>query len=119
MLQEAEAYKSRVVSNAVGNAERFKQVLVEYQKAPAVTRDRMYLETMQQIFSSTSKVMMDSKSGNNMIYLPLDKIIGEPAQTTKPATAPAQQESVSQVEIRGAKDNRSRDSRDARDREIR
>jgi membrane protease subunit HflK len=116
MLQEAEAYKSRVVSNAVGNAERFKQVLVEYQKAPAVTRDRMYLETMQQIFSSTSKVMMDAKAGNNMIYLPLDKIIGEPAQTSKAAATPTQPESVSQVEIRGAKDNRARD---ARDREIR
>ena len=82
-----------------------------------MTRDRMYLETMQQIFSSTSKVMMDAKAGNNMIYLPLDKIIGEPAQATKPAATQAQQESVSQVEIRGAKDNRSRDARDARDRE--
>jgi membrane protease subunit HflK len=109
MLQEAEAYKSRVVSNAQGNAERFKQVLVEYQKAPAVTRDRMYLETMQQIFSNTSKIMMDAKTGNNMIYLPLDKIIGEQVQVNKPAPAPIQQESVSQVEIRGAKENRTRD----------
>jgi membrane protease subunit HflK len=54
-LQEAEGYKSRIVANAEGNASRFKQVLGEYQKAPAVTRDRMYLETMQQIFTSTVK----------------------------------------------------------------
>ena len=58
LLQESEAYRSSVTANAQGEASRFKQVLVEYQKAPAVTRDRMYLETMQKIFSSTTKVMV-------------------------------------------------------------
>ncbi|MEG0884380.1 MAG: FtsH protease activity modulator HflK, partial [Janthinobacterium sp.] len=65
LIQEAEAYRSMVTENAEGNASRFKQVLVEYQKAPAVTRDRMYLETMQQVFSSASKVMVDAKTGSN------------------------------------------------------
>lgn len=120
LLQEAEGYKSRVVSNAEGNASRFKQVLVEYQKAPAVTRDRMYLETMQQIFSSTSKVMMDAKSGNNMIYLPLDKMVPQQAPATAPtASASVATEQIPTVEMRFSKDGRPRDARDPRDREVR
>jgi membrane protease subunit HflK len=87
LLQEAEGYRSMVVENATGNAARFKQVLVEYQKAPAVTRDRMYLETMQQIFSSASKVMVDAKTGSNLLYLPLDKLIAQAAATDAQAAA--------------------------------
>lgn len=81
LQQEAEAYRSMVTENALGNADRFKAVLVEYQKAPAVTRDRMYLETMQQIFANTSKVMVDAKAGSNLLYLPLDKLIAQVAAT--------------------------------------
>lgn len=77
MMEQAQAYQASVIANAEGNASRFKQVLDEYQKAPAVTRDRMYLDAMQQIFSNTTKLMVDTKNGNNMIYLPLDKIIGQ------------------------------------------
>jgi membrane protease subunit HflK len=126
LLQEAEGYQSKVVANAEGNASRFKQVLVEYQKAPAVTRDRMYLETMQQIFSSTSKLMLDTKSGNNMIYLPLDKLISQQDAPTKSvgsntqnATVAAAPEQIPTVEMRFSKDGRSRDARDSRDREVR
>jgi len=79
LQQDAEAYRSMVVENATGNASRFDQVVAAYAKAPAVTRDRMYIDTMQQIFSSTSKVMVDSRAGNPMIYLPLDKLIGQNA----------------------------------------
>src|ERR1035437_359189 len=84
LMQESNGYRERVIANAQGDAARFKQVLAEYQKAPAVTRDRMYLDTMQQIFSSTTKVLIDAKSGSNLLYLPLDKLIaqsaaGEPA----------------------------------------
>jgi membrane protease subunit HflK len=81
LIQEAEAYRAMTVQNATGNADRFKSVLAEYQKAPAVTRDRMYLDTMQQIFSNTSKVMVDSKAGSNLLYLPLDKLIAQVAAT--------------------------------------
>lgn len=127
LLQEAEGYKSRVVANAEGNASRFKQVLVEYQKAPAVTRDRMYLETMQQIFSNTTKLMMDVKSGNNMIYLPLDKLISQtdssnmkiPTAQPQNSTAALPSEQIPTVEMRFGKDGRSRDTRDSRDREVR
>jgi len=122
-LQEAEGYKSRIVANAEGNASRFKQVLSEYQKAPAVTRDRMYLETMQQIFTSTSKVLMDTKQSNNMIYLPIDKMISQEANSVKPAVvqpvAPTTAEQIPSVEMRYNKDGRARDTRDSRDREVR
>jgi len=79
MMQDAEAYRSKIVESATGNASRFTSVVTEYQKAPAVTRDRMYLDTMQQIFSNTSKVLLDAKSGNNMVYLPLDKMLAQAA----------------------------------------
>lgn len=122
-LQEAEGYKSRIVANAEGNVSRFKQVLSEYQKAPAVTRDRMYLETMQQIFTSTSKVLMDTKQSNNMIYLPIDKMIASEANSAKPVAAqpvvPAPAEQIPSVEMRYTKDGRARDTRDSRDREVR
>lgn len=75
LLAEAEGYKQSVIANAEGNVSRFKQVLIEYSKAPAVTRDRMYLDTMQQIFANTNKVIVDQKSGSNLLYLPLDKLI--------------------------------------------
>ncbi|MBC7857514.1 MAG: FtsH protease activity modulator HflK, partial [Burkholderiaceae bacterium] len=87
LIQEAEAYRSLVTENALGNASRFQQVLTEYQKAPGVTRDRMYLETMQQVFSSASKVMVDAKAGSNLLYLPLDKLIAQAAATDAQATA--------------------------------
>jgi membrane protease subunit HflK len=133
LAQEAEAYRSMVVENATGNASRFKQVLVEYQKAPGVTRDRLYLETMQQIFSSTSKVMVDAKSGSNLLYLPLDKLIAQAAATDAQAAAaraaqaagnvPAASttlpsELMPSVEVNRQRDSRSRDS-SLRDRESR
>jgi membrane protease subunit HflK len=73
-IQDAEAYRATVVNTAAGNAARFDQVVAEYAKAPAVTRDRMYLDTMQQIFSSTSKVMLDTKAAST-INLPLDQML--------------------------------------------
>lgn len=130
LLQEAEAYRSRVVATAQGDASRFKQVLVEYQKAPAVTRDRMYLETMQQIFSNTTKIMIDSKSGSNLLYLPLDKLIAQSiandsgagksgaAPSHAPAIAPTP-DSLQSMDSQRQSDSRSRDGRDGRDREAR
>ncbi len=75
LTQEAEGYKQRVIANAEGEASRFRQVLTEYAKAPAVTRERIYIETMQQVLSSTSKVIVDSKGSGNLLYLPLDKLM--------------------------------------------
>ena len=81
LKEESEGYKARIVAQAEGDAQRFKSILAEYQRAPQVTRDRMYLDTMQQIFSNTSKVMVDSKAGSNLLYLPLDKLIAQVAAT--------------------------------------
>jgi modulator of FtsH protease HflK len=90
LKEESEAYKARIVAQASGDAQRFKSVLAEYQKAPQVTRDRMYLETMQQIYSNVTKVMVDSKQGS-MMYLPLDKIMQMSGGEGAVAAAPAPQ----------------------------
>src|SRR5262245_90447 len=75
LQQEADGYRQRVIATAEGDASRFKQVLAEYSKAPAVTRERIYIETMQTILTSTSKVMLDYKGSGNLLYLPLDKLM--------------------------------------------
>ncbi|SDB99019.1 FtsH protease activity modulator HflK [Paraburkholderia lycopersici] len=75
LIDDARAYSERVVAQAQGDAQRFTQVYEQYAKAPAVIRERMYLDTMQHIYSNATKVFVDSKSGNNVIYLPLDKLV--------------------------------------------
>ncbi len=82
LMEEAEGYKQRVISTAEGDASRFRQVQAEYAKAPEVTRQRMYLDTMQQIFANTSKVMVDAKGQGNLLYLPLDKLMQGAAAAT-------------------------------------
>lgn len=74
-LEDANAYKDRVIAEAQGEASRFDQLLVEYKKAPEVTRERLYLDAMQSVLANSSKVILDTKGGNNLTYLPLDKII--------------------------------------------
>ncbi|MDO4683316.1 MAG: FtsH protease activity modulator HflK [Lautropia sp.] len=88
LVLEAQGYRARVIAQAQGDALRFDQVLSQYAKAPAVTRERMYLETMQQIFSNTTKVYMDAKSNGSLLYLPLDKLM-EKAGAGKPGSATA------------------------------
>lgn len=75
LKEEADAYKARIVAQAEGDSQRFSSVLSEYQKAPVVTRDRLYLETMQQVYNNVTKVLVDSRQGSNLLYLPLDKIM--------------------------------------------
>ena len=88
LMEEASGHKQRVISTAEGDASRFKQVQTEYAKAPEVTRQRMYLETMQQVFSNTSKVMVDAKGQGNLLYLPLDKLMqAAGAATAAPSAA--------------------------------
>ena len=96
LMQEADGYRQRVIASADGDASRFKQVLAEYAKAPAVTRERIYIDTMQQVYSSTSKVMLDYKGSGNLLYLPLDKLLqqgaaalGDPSGRSQPQPEPA------------------------------
>ena len=92
LLQEADGYNASVVQKSEGDASRFKQILVEYAKAPAVTRERLYLDMMQSVLASSSKVLMDQKAGSsNLLYLPLDQLLkqGLPAAAADAPTRPA------------------------------
>jgi membrane protease subunit HflK len=121
LMEEAEGYKARVISQADGDAQRFRSVLTEYQKAPAVTRDRLYLETMQQVYSNVSKVLVDSRNNSNLLYLPLDRLMqqsgvagGAPAPSVNVPAAPTDVASPAPLpEARAREASRTRD-RDGR-----
>jgi membrane protease subunit HflK len=113
LKEESMGYKQRVIANAQGEADRFRQIQVEYAKAPQVTRERMYQDAMQQVMSSTTKVMVDDKQGGNLLYLPLDKLI-QAAGAPQEAAA-AQAAAPAPVET----DPRTRDNFRSRDREAR
>lgn len=89
MLEEAAGYKERIIAQAQGDGQRFGSLQAEYQKAPQVTRDRLYLESMQQIYGNVTKVLVDSRQGSNLLYLPLDKIMQATGQGAAPADAAA------------------------------
>ena len=123
LKEESEGYKARIVAQAQGDAQRFSSVLAEYQKAPQVTRDRMYIDTMQGIYSGVNKVIIDSRSGNNLMYLPLDKVMqaaGAPVgnAASPAATAPASPAAPAAGQQAPA-DARSRDAARSRERETR
>ena len=119
LTEEAQGYRQRVLANAEGEANRFKQVLDAYEKAPQVTRDRMYIETVQQILSNTSKIMLDAKGSGNLLYLPLDKIMQMSAAGTLPESAPSSRQSLSDVAPSAESTTRSRDALRGRERESR
>jgi len=119
LQEESQAYKARIIAQAQGDAQRFRSLLAEYQKAPQVTRDRLYLESMQQIYSNVTKVLVESRQGSNLLYLPLDKIMqmsasGENlAVPAGPSPAPMTTPAAPGSDTRGRDGGRSRD-RDSR-----
>jgi membrane protease subunit HflK len=118
LMQEAEGYRTRVVQSAEGDASRFRQILNEYQKAPTVTRDRMYVDAMQQVFTNATKVMVDSRNSNQLLYLPFDKLMQQVTQDAMGAprvapTPPATDSAPS------SNDGRTRDTLRSREREAR
>ena len=119
LKEEAEGYRSRVAAQSEGDAQRFRSVLDAYQKAPGVTRDRLYLETMQQVYSNVSKVMVESRSGSNLLYLPLDKLMQATGSGAPAAAAAAEPTSTPTPPTPASttSDARSRDNSRARDRE--
>jgi modulator of FtsH protease HflK len=120
LKEEADAYRERIVAQAEGDAQRFKTILPEYQKAPQVMRDRMYTDTMQQIYSNVTKVLVDSKQGSNMLYLPLDKIMQQVTQAATSATDTAPAAATTPAPSSNASsDARSRDSVRTRERDPR
>ncbi len=125
LKEEADAYKARIVAQAQGDAQRFSSVLTEYQKAPQVTRDRMYTDAMQQVYTNVTKVLIESRNGSNLLYLPIDKIMqmtsqdgaAAPAGSALPggAVPGAALPPVSSIPL----DARARDSSRTRERETR
>jgi len=81
LLQEADAYRDRAIANSEGEAKRFLKLLAEYVKAPKVTRERLYIEAVESVYSNSNKVLIDVKGGNNIIYLPLDQIVKQRSRT--------------------------------------
>ena len=123
--EQAEGYKASVVSQAEGDAQRFKSVLAEYQRAPQVTRDRLYIDTMQQVYANVTKVMVDSQKSSPLLYLPLDKLMhpsgagsssaaSSSVTATVPTPAPMADNNPAQL---GSSDMRSRDGLRSRDRD--
>ena len=119
LIEEAEGYKARIVAQAEGDAQRFQLVQAEYAKAPQVTRDRLYIDAMQQIYGSVTKLLVDSRQGSNMLYLPLDKIMQQAgpapaaaAEASAPAPAPTAPTAAAAA-ARSRDNDRSRE-RDAR-----
>jgi modulator of FtsH protease HflK len=117
LMEEANGHKQRVIASAQGDASRFTQVLSEYDKAPGVTRERLYLDMMQQVLQSTSKVVVDQKGGNSLLYLPLDKLMqatqsgaGETAIPPRPA-ATVDPAAPIVTEANRLRDMRTRDGR--------
>ncbi len=103
LAAEAAGYKLKVESEATGNASRFEQILTQYNKAPEVTRQRLYLDAQEQIMSNTSKVIVDQKGGNSLLYLPLDKLM----ETTRSASTGAAKVSTTSEEELMNEDSRS------------
>jgi len=115
--QDSEAYRARVVADAQGEASRFTQLLTEYQQAPEVTRRRLYLDAMEDIYANSSKVLIDASKGNNVMYLPVDKIL---EQRRQPAVAPAGQAARAPAASAAAEaSTATRDREDRRTREAR
>ena len=121
LKEEANAYRERIVAQAEGDAQRFKAILPEYQKAPQVTRDRLYTETFQQVYSNVTKVLVDSKQGSNLLYLPLDKILQQATAGQAAASSAPSVEGAANLLPNGSlpADTRSRDNQRSRERDAR
>jgi membrane protease subunit HflK len=115
LTQEAEGYRQRVIERSEGDAARFRQILAEYNKAPKVTRERLYIETMQEIMNNTTKVLIDQKGGSNLLYLPLDKIL----EMTRTGPADATGKAPERAPGTDTSTSRSREAFRSREREAR
>jgi membrane protease subunit HflK len=123
LFQEAEGYRQRLIATAEGDASRFQQLYTEYAKAPEVTRNRLYLETMQQIYTNSTKVFIDAKGQGNLLFLPLDKLMqaagATPSQGDTESPPTPGLGSAAQPPILDRADVRSRDALRSRDRGVR
>ena len=117
LLEEANGYNTEVTQRAEGDAARFRSIVTEYQKAPGVTRDRLYLDMMQSVLGSTSKVIVDQKAGGNLLYMPLDKLMQQSGQASPDAPQPARPQAAPAPEpAPAAEPPRTRDGLRSRER---
>ncbi len=86
-MEDSEAYKARVVADAQGESSRFEQLLVEYQKAPDITRERLYIEVIEEVFGNSSKVLLDAEGSGNLLYLPVDKLLEKGSSASRSPNA--------------------------------
>ncbi len=122
LMEEAEGYKARIVAQAQGDAQRFRLIQTEHAKAPQVTRERLYLETMQEVYGNVTKVLIDTRQNSNLLYLPLDKIMqsaGAPAPTGTAGAAASSGANGTAAPLLPSADTRTRDDARSRDRESR
>lgn len=117
LLQEAEGYRVQVVETAEGDAARFRQVLTEYSKAPGVTRERLYIDAMQQVYSNTTKLLIDSRNNSQLLYLPLDRLLQQGGADAPRAAPNASLPVVPSVPEASVATDRTRDGARSRDRE--
>ncbi len=112
LLADARAYQERVIADAEGEAARFEALLTEYQKAPRVTRDRLYIEAIEEVYGNSNKVLMDSEGSGNLLYLPLDRLLNQPSRSAPPAdmtrSADTQAEAVEREAQLDTRTNRER-----------
>jgi len=114
VLANASGYQERVIADAEGEAARFEALLTEYQKAPRVTRDRLYIEAVEEVYGNSNKVLMDSEGSGNLLYLPLDKLINQPGRNSSPADGTRSSDSQAQTA-----DREYLESESARERRVR
>ena len=110
MREEADAYKNEVIAKAEGEAERFNQLLAEYKKAPKITRERLYLDMMESVLGRSSKVMVDVEGGNNLLYLPLDKLMDRQTKTFEEENQQKAAELLREIQQRGTNKQNQRSS---------
>ncbi len=113
-LQDAEAYRDKIIADAEGRSQRFLAVLAEYQRAPRVTRDRLYIEAIEEVYGNSNKVIVDSENSGNLMYLPLDQLMqggagrSNASETGRSATGPASSNPESEFESDESRDRRQR-----------
>ena len=114
VLQDAEAYRDKIIADAEGRSQRFLAVLAEYQRAPRVTRDRLYIEAIEEVYGNSNKVIIDSENSGNLMYLPLDQLMqggagrSNASETGRSATAPTSTNAESEFESNESIERRQR-----------
>jgi membrane protease subunit HflK len=113
IVEDARAYQDRVIRGAEGEANRFEALLTEYEKAPRVTRDRLYLDAIEQVYGNTNKVLIDAEGSGNLLYLPIDKLIEGAAQrqSAQDPNRPAEQSRNTAQDRQFEAENRERRTR--------